>query len=205
MGYGRVGPRVIVGPMDSRPHEQAPGNWVFIASPDADVDLASVVKPALTAAPPAVAAGGKLLPRRPEHGLCRICNAKPATTREHVPPRAAGNDRTSRSHSLDDWLQRDDFGTMSGGRVEQGGIFGFTLCGECNQRSGRFASQYRDWAATCIRLITELPHTPNELDQLPSLRELIIELKPKVRPGAFARQVWVPEIHRRRFSDPSAG
>jgi len=121
--------------------------------------------------------------------LCRICGEREATTREHIPPRTAGNDRTGRSHTLDEWLARDDLGTIPGGRVEQGGIFGFTLCDSCNPRSGRYAAEYRDWAATCARLITEPPNSPAELDKQPSLRVLGVRLGPDVRPGAFARQV----------------
>lgn len=78
---------------------------------------------------------------------------------------------------------------MPGGRVEQGGIFGFTLCAECNNQSGRYAAEYRDWAATCSRLITELSDSPAELDESPCLRGVGVELGPNVRPGAFSRQV----------------
>lgn len=165
------------------------GNWAFVASPDAEVELGSVVPAALSAAPPEVASGGRLLPRRNTNGLCRICGEREATTREHVPPRAAGNDRTGRSHTLDEWLARDDLGTIPGGLVEQGGIFGLTLCDGCNRRSGRYAGEYRDWAATSSRLITEVPNSPVELDQLPSLHVVGVRLGPDVRPGAFARQV----------------
>lgn len=170
------------------PAISARGNWTFVASPDAEVDLGSLPD-ALAAAPPEVARGGMLLPRRRTDGLCRICGEQPAVTREHLPPRSAGNDRTARTHMLEEWLARDDLDVIPGGRVEQGGIFGFTLCSGCNRRSGRYAAEYRDWAATCARLITELSNSPAELDQLPSLREVGVRLGPDVRPGAFTRQV----------------
>ncbi|MEX0665518.1 MAG: hypothetical protein WD598_12225 [Acidimicrobiia bacterium] len=165
------------------------GNWTFVAAPDADVDL-TCVPDALAAAPPEVAEGGKLLPRRPVEGaICRVCNESPASTREHIPPRAAGNTQTSRSHAFEEWLARDESGSMTGGRVEQGGIFGFTLCEPCNRRSGRYAAEYRDWVASCARLISALDDSPQELDVLPTLKEMHIKLGPDVRPSAFARQV----------------
>jgi hypothetical protein len=170
-------------------HDEERGNWTFVASPDAEVDLSSVPA-ALAVAPPEVAHGGSLLPRQPVEGaICRICASAPASTREHIPPRAAGNVQSSRTHDFSEWLERSDLDTIPGGRVEQGGIFGVTLCDVCNRRSGRFAAEYRDWSATCARLITELADTPEQLDSMPTLKEVHIKLGPDVRPGAFARQV----------------
>jgi hypothetical protein len=163
-------------------------DWVFVASPDAVVELSSLPE-AMAAAQPWATTGRKVLPRHGSDELCRICNSAPASTREHVPVRSAGNKGVGRYHTLEEWLLRNDLDEIAGGVVQHGGMFGVTLCDSCNRRSGRFAAEYRDWAATCSRLIHELPETPSELDELPTLRELTLQLGPSVRPGAFARQV----------------
>lgn len=99
------------------------GNWTFVASEDAEVDL-SALPEALAAAPPEVATGGKLLPRSATGEACRICAAAPADSREHLLPRSAGNRGSGRSYGFDEWLARESLDVLPGGRTLQGGIFG---------------------------------------------------------------------------------
>ena len=167
---------------------QDPGRWIFVAHPDAPIDL-SRFEAALAAAPSSVARGGKLLPRAADStATCRICGVAPATTREHVPPRAAGNTRSHRAPAFTTWLERESLDEDLRGPTHQGGIFGFTLCGECNSRSGRYATEYARWAGAAVDLVRSLPESPAELDAMPMLKELTVQL-PRVQPSAFARQV----------------
>lgn len=110
-------------------------------------------------------------------------------TREHLPPQSAGNAGRVVLHSLEDWLQRETLDEPLGGRVEQGGVWGRTLCRECNSITGhRYGAEYRGWAGRAARMFRdELP--PFEvLDSELVSRALRVQFE-DVRPGAFARQV----------------
>jgi hypothetical protein len=55
-------------------------------------------------------------------GVCRVCRrAHAKLSFEHVPPKAAFNDTPTVVYGLDDWLQRDEDGKLSGGRIAQRG------------------------------------------------------------------------------------
>lgn len=162
--------------------------WLFVTGEGQTIDQA-LVDEALAAAPRGVRDGAELLPRRrPTNAPCRICRRDEPLTREHVPPRSAGNDRRSHAHTVWEWLARNSLDEVPGGRFEQGGMWGYTLCGDCNSRTGRLSDEYRRWVAMAARLFNEdLPH-PDELNQSVALKHLHIAV-PRCRPGAFARQV----------------
>lgn len=163
--------------------------WQFVTGVGGSVS-ASVLNEAMAAAPAAVRNSGEVMPRRrPSEGVCLICGQAGRLSREHVPPRSAGNDRTFRAHSLTEWLARDSLEDLPGGRFEQGGVWGYTLCETCNNRTGRFSDEYRRWAATAARLLTaDLPDDIASLDAAPVTKTLGIRI-PDAMPGSFARQV----------------
>lgn len=173
--------------MPRNPITEAP--WLFVTGEGRTV-VRELVDEALAAAPATVRSGGEILPRRrPADETCRICDRAVPLSREHVPPRSAGNVGRSRAHSLSEWLARDSLDEIPGGRFEQGGIWGYTLCGDCNSRTGRFSDEYRRWAATAARLLTQqLPDSIDELDSSAVTKGLSIRL-PGALPGAFVRQV----------------
>jgi len=129
-----------------------------------------------------------LLPLHPRTARCRICGAVKRLSKEHIPPRRAFNGRTSRIHTPDEWLARDHSGAMTGGTLQQGGIWGYTLCAACNNLTGsRYADEYRRWAISVVRMIRESGIGMRELEGS--------EVQPRgrltmqgTRPGAFVRE-----------------
>ena len=100
----------------------------------------------------------RVLPRKPVTGRCRLCGQEAVLTKEHIPPKSSGNKRTARSHSLDDWMKRNDLDDVPGGRPEQGGIFGYTLCGPCNSYTGtHYGAEYQRWAEIARTTLGDSP------------------------------------------------
>jgi hypothetical protein len=172
-------------------NELSTGNWMFVVGEDADLDedaVRSLANEAHAAAPPAVLDGGSLLPRRrPPDAICRICGSADRISREHIPPRAAGNSGTHREHSITEWLTRDSLDEIPGGRTAQGGNFGFVLCVDCNSRTGRLATEYRKWAAMGARLFVEQLRPVDEMDRA-EITPLVTISVPGCHPAKFARQ-----------------
>ena len=165
------------------------GNWIVVTGVGGTVPPA-VINEALAAAPPEVRQGGVVLLRsRPIEEECLICGQRGRLSREHVPPRSSGNSARVTTHSLSDWLARDSLDDLPGGRFEQGGIWGYTLCADCNTKTGRYSNEYRRWAGTAARLLQGgLPESIEELDESPATKSLVMRL-PNAAPGAFVRQV----------------
>ncbi len=77
-------------------------------------------------------------------GRCRLCLKNGALSKEHVPPKAAGNcGRVRTSHALD--FIRDP--STETGRILQNGAWTYSLCEECNGLLGRhYVPEYVKWA-----------------------------------------------------------
>jgi hypothetical protein len=87
-------------------------------------------------------------------------------TFEHVPPRAAFNNEQTRVYGLEDWLKRDDRGEMGGGRLERRGAGDYTLCADCNNKTGSwYGTELRRAAKSAVRVLRGLPL--EEIDQKP--------------------------------------
>lgn len=72
-------------------------------------------------------------------GLCRLCNKFGSLTFEHVPPKVTFNKRT-RYQSIDilDYIkEKNPLNAKLKGKVEQGGLGYYSLCGQCNNFLGR--------------------------------------------------------------------
>ena len=133
-----------------------------------------------------------LLPLRPLVGRCRICGELEQLTKEHVPPAAAFNRQTAPMHSADEWFARDESGELPGGELQQGGIWGYTLCRDCNSLTGhRYGDEYRLWAVSIINALADAKVNVRELEAQPEIPDGPITLggDPGPRPGAFVRQV----------------
>ena len=133
----------------------------------------------------------EMLRTTPWRGRCRICGeTSDLETKEHIPPRVAGNSGQYRGFSFQDWLDRgtaDDL-QLSGGRPRQGGTWAYVLCAECNNTTGvRYAREYLGWAARASNLIAQLP-SPTQRDEM--VEDLGVSFRfGRVHPGAFVRQV----------------
>lgn len=77
--------------------------WCFVANPDGGPKLDVPVE-ALQAAPPEVLAslGGPVVPPLSGPGTCRLCGLHAPLSREHLPPKSAGNKGQYTAHSLGD-------------------------------------------------------------------------------------------------------
>lgn len=112
-------------------------------------------------------AGASMLPRRPTNDRCRLCGENARLTKEHIPPGAAGNKGTHRSHTFTAWLSSDDRRRLHGGQHQQGGIWGYTLCKACNEKTGQwYGTEYLGWVVRAEKILRELPG-PIELDRNP--------------------------------------
>lgn len=92
-------------------------------------------------------------------GTCRICNRNVAElTFDHVPPRAAFNNEQTRVYGLDDWMRRGDDGLLTGGRLEQRGAGDYTLCADCNNKTGSwYGTELRRAAKSAASILRQLP------------------------------------------------
>lgn len=163
-------------------------DWAIVAAPGAEINQ-SLFGEAMAAAPAGVVEGGKILPRKkPDDPKCVFCGATSEISREHIPPRSAGNDSAGWEYTAADWLEReslDDFGRK--GSHVQGGTWGYVLCRTCNSRTSRLAAGYVEVAERAIGLLGQLP--PIEvLNADRQSREVECVLK-GIRPGLFVRQL----------------
>jgi len=83
--------------------------------------------------------------RRRMTGVCHICGKNGPLTFEHVPPRAAFNNRRVVTAGFDEVIRLgpDEVPT---GPVQQRGAGGYTLCASCNNRTGSwYGRSFVDW------------------------------------------------------------
>lgn len=169
-------------------------NWVFVANDGIELDVdavSAVANEALAAVPEGVLeASGELMPRvrPPDDASCRICGSSGDLSREHIPPRAAGNTGKHYAHSFSDWLERDSLDDLAGGSHEQGGSFGWVLCRTCNSRTGRFATEYGRWCGMAAKLFVE-DLRPVEVMDAELITPLVRVGFSGCHPAQFARQV----------------
>lgn len=129
--------------------------WVVSAAPGADIPI-ELLDEAIAGSPLDLSDSGELLPRRRgDATVCRICGSEPGNSREHVPPRSAGNSGRFTEHTFDEWSERGSLGHVPGGRTRQGGVFGYVLCESCNNTTGRFATAYKRLAAAAAKLFVD--------------------------------------------------
>lgn len=86
--------------------------------------------------------------KKEKNGTCQICRKTGPLTFEHFPPKAAFNGYTYRSVSPDKLdIGNYDPRVKPQGKFMQGGIGGYTLCGNCNNFTGRhYVPEYLVWA-----------------------------------------------------------
>src|SRR5689334_21420081 len=100
-------------------------------------------------------------PWRAKHGTCRLCGARGALTRTHVPPRAAGNDGAASPPTR--VLGPDGVWRYGRGRERDGGMWGRWFCEPCNNRTGRFDEEYVRWSRDLFGLMHGSGETGNRV------------------------------------------
>src|SRR5438552_9098445 len=134
-----------------------------------------------------------LFPHRGGIGRCRICGEQRVLTREHIPPRSAFNKERGRVHSLMEWLARTADGILPGGLLRQGGNWGYTLCGPCNNFLGHeYADEYTRMAIGIVNTFVGV--NVHQLDAQPQQPIAAFGLSGSTpgadpRPGMFVREV----------------
>lgn len=82
-------------------------------------------------------------------GKCHICGLHTQLTFEHVPPRAAFNDRPVINTPFDKIVNTDDLDDLSNlkGKQSQRGAGGYTLCVKCNNDTGAwYGNAFVSWS-----------------------------------------------------------
>jgi hypothetical protein len=83
-------------------------------------------------------------------GVCRICGKTKKLTKEHVPPRSAFNDGEYLQYYMDNTIPDDERVQWKVREVTGGGIYLFTLCEQCNNKTGQvYGGSYLDFVKAC--------------------------------------------------------
>jgi len=137
-----------------------------------------------------------MLPRHPVTGKCRLCGQEAELTKEHIPPKSSGNKQRHTKLTFDDWMKHHlEADTKSKHTIEQGGIFGYTLCRKCNSLTGKlYGNEYKNWVIRANKMIEGFGSgIAAQLNQLngPFGEEINFGTKEDggVRTGALVRQV----------------
>ena len=138
-----------------------------------------------------------MLPRHSVKGPCRLCGNITNLTKEHIPPKSSGNKERHTNLTFDDWMRdRLDHNPNAKHVIEQGGIFGYTLCKSCNSLTGSlYGNEYKDWVGRAKKIINGYGGATMISKQNtvagPFGENIVIASKTDgaVKPGAFVRQV----------------
>jgi hypothetical protein len=96
-------------------------------------------------------------------GICHLCGSHGKLSFEHVPPRAAFNDRPVRLYSFDEVMALGPGQTpKSRGRIQQRGVGGRTLCNRCNNLTGHwYGSHFVSWCYQGMELLQRTRGQPS--------------------------------------------
>lgn len=162
----------------------------FVAHPDLDKREVARALAMLDEADGAMTEATDLFPAEPHEGPCRICGEeKVLDAQEHVPPRGAFNKHRGREVDVVGSVGSDSLDEEPSGRVIQGGVRGYTICGECNNLTGaRYGREYQEWARWGIAALRSTGMTPAEIDEVVGYPTVDVGFR-DVYPGRFIRQV----------------
>lgn len=93
--------------------------------------------------------------RKKRVGICHICGVLGELTFEHVPPRAAFNDRAVVNTPFEKIVNIGDLDNLENlkGPVSQKGAGSYTLCAKCNNDTGAwYGNAFVSWAYQGLRL-----------------------------------------------------
>jgi hypothetical protein len=93
------------------------------------------------------------MPKQLEYGICHICGVNGRLSREHIPPQAAFN---KRPYLLAKGREILELGPdmIPQGKLKQGGVSMFTLCEQCNIRTGRwYGPAFIEWCYQGMELL----------------------------------------------------
>ncbi len=98
--------------------------------------------------------------RKRPTGKCHICGEVGLLSFEHVPPRAAFNDRRVVEFGLDQ-AEKYLSGEKVTGRINQRGSGAYTLCERCNNLTGKwYAKRFVDWCYQGMNILVNSKGKP---------------------------------------------
>lgn len=93
-------------------------------------------------------------------GKCHICGLSTKLSFEHVPPRAAFNDRQVLYKEVMKLINHFPE-EIKGGRISQKGMGGYTLCPKCNNNTGKwYGSAFADFAYQGMSILNNTDNKP---------------------------------------------
>jgi hypothetical protein len=98
--------------------------------------------------------------RKPVFGKCHICGTHGKLSFEHVPPRAAFNNKQVVRVGFAEAMALGPYDPVKG-RIEQRGAGAYTLCEPCNNATGRwYAPDFADWCVQGARILIKTNFDP---------------------------------------------
>lgn len=86
-------------------------------------------------------------------GICHLCGSFGRLSFEHVPPQSAFNNHRILRTRFDELLAANDLDNLRG-KVQQRGSGGYTLCRECNSKTGVwYVPAFASWARQAMRVV----------------------------------------------------
>lgn len=177
-------------------------NWILLGNMSKVSDEAIALhEEAIAAAPPEILKNASLniLPRQRLTARCMLCGQVKPLTKEHIPPKESGNKYRNVDHKISEWLKSQDLHVLpNNSKPQQGGIYGYTLCAECNSLTGAlYGGEYQKWAFGGFNALANFPKKPEELDTelgangrwAGAFHAKVGSKENPVHPGAFVRQV----------------
>jgi hypothetical protein len=102
--------------------------------------------------------------RKKVTGICHLCGAHGPLSFEHVPPRAAFNDRPVVLYTIEQMLNLGPGERPPHGEILQRGAGGFTLCVRCNNGTGRwYGSRFAAWCHQGLETLVRAGGRPSLL------------------------------------------
>ena len=127
--------------------------------------------------------------KKPRKGFCAICGLECELTFEHIPPRAAFNDKPSRMYSMENILEKTKDSKQIPKSFEglhysdrQKGYGDYLLCAKCNNMTGHlYAPAYINFNNSILKLIAD-----NYDDYMKASG---LQLNARIEPLNFSKQV----------------
>jgi len=123
-------------------------------------------------------------------GACHLCGQICLLSEEHVPHKKAFNQEKTVSYGMIDWLERSRTGTFPRkGPIQQGGVRRYTLCKDCNNKTGHwYGDEYVKWSHAATGILQQHFSDYGSLDKDPDLNWATLIFK-QVYPLRFLKAV----------------
>lgn len=112
-------------------------------------------------------------------GRCRLCGRDAQLSKTHVPANRAGNwGETRRAVTR---VDEDGLSTLGLGRANEGGLWDFWFCIDCNSRTGAWDQEYIRVQKPLVLMLHDNPD---------HARERLVGTLPQIDIGALVRAIW---------------